>query len=227
MYKISIPKPCHENWEAMSPREQGRFCQVCSKTVVDFTSMTDDAVQHYFLNNSHQATCGRFRQDQLTAITIYLPVNIFNRRISRWKKFLAACLLAFSTLLFSCETRIKGEPVKTLKDNSHKKTMAPNNRGYVGGFTLLLDSIEVKKEICTVTQGFSILVDSSFVPETDLPQSGADPMDTTDVINIADTTQQGGPVVKGMILPQPDSSATKDAIPPDSLSCDDQPFINL
>lgn len=37
--KVSIPKPCYENWNSMSIDEKGRFCSVCAKTVIDFTKM--------------------------------------------------------------------------------------------------------------------------------------------------------------------------------------------
>ncbi len=40
MLKLSIPKPCHEDWAAMTPNEQGRHCAVCAKTVTDFTQMS-------------------------------------------------------------------------------------------------------------------------------------------------------------------------------------------
>jgi hypothetical protein len=39
MTTLHIPKPCHENWDAMTPQERGRHCDVCDKTVVDVTRM--------------------------------------------------------------------------------------------------------------------------------------------------------------------------------------------
>ena len=60
---ISIPKPCHENWEAMTPAEKGRFCSACSKTVLDFTKASDREIVNYLSNNKN--TCGRFNNYQL------------------------------------------------------------------------------------------------------------------------------------------------------------------
>lgn len=60
---ISIPKPCHENWEAMTPEEQGRFCSVCSKTVIDFTKASDKEIIEHL--NKDATTCGRFVSSQL------------------------------------------------------------------------------------------------------------------------------------------------------------------
>jgi hypothetical protein len=34
---IIIPEPCHQNWDAMTPNEQGRHCTSCVNTVVDVT----------------------------------------------------------------------------------------------------------------------------------------------------------------------------------------------
>ena len=33
--KITIPKPCNKDWNSMSPNKKGRFCNSCSKTVID------------------------------------------------------------------------------------------------------------------------------------------------------------------------------------------------
>lgn len=60
-YKISINKPCQENWNGMSPTEQGAFCAVCKKDVVDFTSLPASLFKNKLKNNS----CGRFTTEQL------------------------------------------------------------------------------------------------------------------------------------------------------------------
>ncbi|WP_396596188.1 carboxypeptidase-like regulatory domain-containing protein [Dokdonia sp. R86516] len=60
---ITIPKPCHEDWTAMTPTEQGKHCAVCSKEVVDFTSQTTTQLRDRIV--SGDSICGRFRKDQL------------------------------------------------------------------------------------------------------------------------------------------------------------------
>jgi hypothetical protein len=41
-HRISIPTPCQESWEKMSPTENGRFCAVCAHEVPDLTRTKDD-----------------------------------------------------------------------------------------------------------------------------------------------------------------------------------------
>jgi hypothetical protein len=61
---LQIPKPCHENWDAMTSVDKGRFCTSCSKEVVDFSLLSDVEVLNFF-NKSTGNTCGRFSHDQL------------------------------------------------------------------------------------------------------------------------------------------------------------------
>jgi hypothetical protein len=65
VYQISIPQPCHENWEAMTKHEHGRHCNSCDKIVVDFASMSDEQVLNY-LNQAKGRICGRVHDKQLT-----------------------------------------------------------------------------------------------------------------------------------------------------------------
>ena len=60
-FQIQIPKPCHEDWNKMTPKEQGRFCDSCCKIVVDFTKMNDEELKAFFLNKKkEEKLCGQF-----------------------------------------------------------------------------------------------------------------------------------------------------------------------
>jgi len=65
----------------MTPDEQGRFCSQCSKSVTDFTQMSDDEVIIYLRLNSDNKVCGRFRKDQLEdKAPIHIPRKVCIRR---------------------------------------------------------------------------------------------------------------------------------------------------
>ena len=167
MLKISIPEPCHEDWDKMSSVETGRHCKSCAKTVVDFTRMSDEAVQHYFLNKKEEKVCGRFKQMQLEHIVIELPQNILIIKMPLWKKFLAACLIVFSTTLFSCETKVKGEP-NILVENQHLKSNPSTENIMLGGigYSEISDSTEPTL-VCTQTVGVAfVLTPPTYTPET-------------------------------------------------------------
>lgn len=60
---IQIPAPCHENWNEMSPETQGRFCNSCQKTVIDFTQCSDEEILAKM--QTEKGLCGRFNAKQL------------------------------------------------------------------------------------------------------------------------------------------------------------------
>ncbi|MCB0735401.1 MAG: carboxypeptidase-like regulatory domain-containing protein [Bacteroidetes bacterium] len=84
--KISIATPCHENWDSMTPSEQGRFCSKCSKTVLDATQFYDQDVIQKFDDN-HGNLCIRIETERL-----YTPASP-KPRISIFKTVAASLLL--------------------------------------------------------------------------------------------------------------------------------------
>jgi hypothetical protein len=119
--KISIPKPCHENWNEMTPNEKGAFCGKCAKTVIDFTKKSTEEIKDYFLSNTGSKTCGRFMNDQLSKpkqeISLNIPLNLLPKRLSFNKAFVFAVFIVFGTTLFSCSTQ-KGEVVGKIESRA-------------------------------------------------------------------------------------------------------------
>ena len=63
-FTISIPEPCTENWNEMTPTERGKFCAHCKKDVIDFSSKTDLEIAN-FVKHNKENFCGRFIDTQL------------------------------------------------------------------------------------------------------------------------------------------------------------------
>lgn len=102
-FKFTIPKPCHEDWNNMTPDETGRFCSVCTKGVVDFSDKSPEEIQHYLLQNQEQKVCGRFRNDQINKFDIKVPKSILMQKRSFHNAFLLALFIVMGTTLFSCK----------------------------------------------------------------------------------------------------------------------------
>lgn len=87
MSAFYIPKPCHENWDTMTPEEKGRHCAVCSTVVVDFTKKTSAEVAAV-VANAEGTVCGHFNINQLDkkaqTKVFRNPLNLFNKN---WKYF--------------------------------------------------------------------------------------------------------------------------------------------
>ncbi len=64
-FQIHIPKPCHADWEKMTQNEQGKFCSLCDKTVVDFTQMNEQEIKNYFILKTEERICGHFKASQV------------------------------------------------------------------------------------------------------------------------------------------------------------------
>lgn len=140
--QISIPKPCHQDWDQMTPDERGRFCSMCKKTVLDFSEKTEDEILDFINSHRNENLCGRFRKDQLEQFTrIELPLPVYRSPMSLLNAFLVALLFCFGTSLFACnmpptvpaapvaglvEVRITENPVSNLPDTGAALNRVPD-----------------------------------------------------------------------------------------------------
>jgi len=88
--QLSIPKPCHEDWNAMTPVEKGKFCGSCQKQVIDFSTMSDRQVAEFFKKPSTGSVCKRVMTGQLDR-----DIEIPKKRIPWLKYFFTIALPAF------------------------------------------------------------------------------------------------------------------------------------
>lgn len=106
---VRISDPCQEDWNKMQPEEQGRFCNSCSKSVIDFTGKTDAEISDILLRNN--SVCGRFRKTQLNRpLNIRIDLENLPPHMSVTKRFAICLLLVFGSFLFSCKDQM-GEPL--------------------------------------------------------------------------------------------------------------------
>lgn len=113
--QISIQQPCSEDWNKMTPQEQGRFCDSCQKCVVDFTGFTDEQLHQYFRKHSGEKVCGRLQNWQLKRV-VALPPEPRNR-FYRW--FISLGFVVFLAELLGSEAKAQ-EPV-TRHTQKYKK----------------------------------------------------------------------------------------------------------
>ena len=67
-HQLKIANPCNENWDKMSKNNLGRHCQLCDKTVVDFTKMSSEEIRNYLLKKSNERVCGRIIKEPIKSI---------------------------------------------------------------------------------------------------------------------------------------------------------------
>ncbi|MBI3140193.1 MAG: carboxypeptidase-like regulatory domain-containing protein [Sphingobacteriales bacterium] len=121
-FQLTIPEPCHENWDKMSPAAQGRFCGSCQKQVVDFTSMSDRELVQFFKKPSTGSVCGRFMNEQLER-DLVVP----GQRIPWINYFFQIAWPAFFISKVSAQ-RTQGKPMMRPVADTSKVRVVPDNR---------------------------------------------------------------------------------------------------
>lgn len=119
--QLSIPKPCHENWQNMTATEQGRFCNACAKEVIDFSMMTDSEVLNYFTTITNNNVCGRVLPSQLNRPITY-PMQIKKKMYWYWN-YIVMFFMFFGK---SNAIKAQGKIVAPVAQNQVKRSHSPN-----------------------------------------------------------------------------------------------------
>ncbi|MES2761231.1 MAG: hypothetical protein V4677_03450 [Bacteroidota bacterium] len=62
---VEIKKPCKVDLNTMTPDANGRFCNVCQTSVIDFTNKTPDEIALYFQMHAGKKNCGIFKTSDI------------------------------------------------------------------------------------------------------------------------------------------------------------------
>lgn len=124
---FSIADPCNENWNNMHAHEQGRFCDSCSKAVIDFTTMTNAQVFKTLMNGDANI-CGRFSDTQIEQGVAY---GIEKQK--HWHKYLLGLLLPAVFYAKPAKAQmglIAMHTKKTKVENTNKKSRADAEKAF-------------------------------------------------------------------------------------------------
>ena len=120
--KVQIPKPCSQSWDEMTLENGGRHCAACSKTVTDFTRMSDAQILEVL--RATTSDCGRFRVEQLNRELMALPAE---KRFS----FASFYKLAASLLLVLSASNLTAQTKKSIETTTQEKKPPRAPRGKV------------------------------------------------------------------------------------------------
>jgi len=126
-FSLSIPTPCHENWEHMTPEDKGRFCLQCQKTVVDFSMMSDKEIVQ-FVNHAKGKICGRFDSRQLNRELIVAKEKRWYKPVSSIAAILSALYLFIPTA--KGKTRDNVEQNTSCRKNADTTQPLPEKKRY-------------------------------------------------------------------------------------------------
>lgn len=99
--KIHIPEPCSEDWNKMEIGLRSRFCQSCTKDVMDFTKMSREEILKYLLENRSKQVCGHVLPSQLDFTTSDYITSINTLTTTHKNTNLSFYLLALGTMIIA------------------------------------------------------------------------------------------------------------------------------
>ncbi len=167
---ITIPKPCNENWHAMTPTEQGRFCTQCSEVVTDFSNMSNKEILSH-LKTKKGNVCGRLTLSQLkttptlndklkkflyafaTVFLAFLPIKSFSQVLFNTMDLISEDAKRTFTIRDKENNSLKRIYAVFLRDGEYVNAANANHEGVLtvtlktGTYTIVVNGEHVKQTI--------------------------------------------------------------------------------
>ncbi|GAA4379345.1 carboxypeptidase-like regulatory domain-containing protein [Hymenobacter koreensis] len=153
---LTVPQPCHENWDHMTPATGGRHCASCQKVVIDFTLKTDAEILA-FLKQRPSSNCGRFGADQLQR-----PLLPATSPTTPWRTWLAAVATLWSLRELSAnESAAQVAPVEQSRAQARPADVDIPTQGNPAG--LIIRGIVLDSATREVIPGATVLIEHTTV----------------------------------------------------------------
>lgn len=145
-YLIYVPNPCSQTWYEMTPDNNGRICDACEKTVVDFTAWHDEKILEYLLKNP--GTCGRKYAQQLENTIYYVPGR--NEKVA-WKRWLI--MAALPLLVQTAHTQTIAVPQQTVQTSAISQAVPSSHANPLTTDTLRVTLVDEQGEVVPFATG--------------------------------------------------------------------------
>ncbi|HEX5154483.1 MAG TPA: carboxypeptidase-like regulatory domain-containing protein [Parafilimonas sp.] len=163
---LYIPKPCHENWDKMTPTQQGKFCTNCNKQVVDFSLMSDNQILN-FLSSQSGKLCGRFDTQQLERPLVETKIK---KKKSWWMALTMPLLFLFD--------RSDAQDNKVIGDTIHAVPSKKDITDILVGKVAICEPVKPASLIDTVISiSNKVIINGKVVDENNNPLASASVME--------------------------------------------------
>ncbi|MCW5821415.1 MAG: hypothetical protein KIT34_01350 [Cyanobacteria bacterium TGS_CYA1] len=128
--KVTLEKPCSQNWDEMVGDERERFCNMCSLNVYNLSSMTRDEAEEFLQVRNDGSVCLNYISDaegKVITDNVPRPLRPLRDRLQpilRVASSFVAAFGLFATGVLAQEQRLGGKPcVPTKNQNTQQQTV--------------------------------------------------------------------------------------------------------
>lgn len=119
--KVTLEKPCSQNWDEMVGDERERFCSMCSLNVYNLSSMTRDEAEEFLQVRNDGSVCLNYISDaegKVITDNVPRPLRPLRDRLQPLLRVASSFVAAFglfATGVLAQEQRLGGKPCAPIK----------------------------------------------------------------------------------------------------------------